>query len=997
MTQMKLPDNTMFKATANDYIYPFESITTVNGQNLYLPLEVDTEYTHAKYDLNHPNLEKISINITVQCRSIVHKEGLIYTHPDSTDIARHKIFNTGFIAFNYLEDYGYKTELQRLPSWDTKLNLPWLQFDTYSFFALAELMRMFQGFCLEDIKFLLLNPGTSGIEQGRRLRTYTKSGKQLFNWVELPWVLTINDHDYRVRLAIYDTCAVHGIANYSSFCKNSGVELLYKDNFTSKEKSEMDIMYTSRPDDFDNYALGDLHNHDALMGNFTNFKRVYQALELEGYENHPRFTIGATVAKLFEATIKKLFNSAPNSKDAINAFCKYASSDWLKRKSTTTACFNAKVDGGRCRNNRPLETTFTGAICDIDISGCYGEGLRVQTYPLGIPVVIDYPVDSDINDYDTLRKFLKKYKSQFLPGLWQARVSNIPSYKLQNSQDYLASWFPPKDISKMPTDTDYIGTDEFWTIDNVGEIKILTNEVHHAIITHDFIQWLENVANEKQRNELLDNLIVETAMYYPASQRVASVDDLINAHKNHTGKNTTTIKHNKNNVKKISVEQECHAWYGVNLGDLLVNKLLIERKKYPKKTPFNDLYKLCINTVYGDMVSPFFTIGNVVVGNNITARARALAWCMEKGLHGWQTITDGCTFDLNRVLLPREDYRITGALVTNLYANDRCDNYCFKSLYSSNELCVTLNSVNIEIVDIEGLQTLKFNLLDKSYTLTHEESMTWVNSVAMKHLQRLFPNLDILHQPNKDVYGTERIGQFYFEAKGFYKQATFHGSANYSLSIDGVHKFAMRSYSKRDVDTVLNCDDLQVIKNNGKPSDNFLLALHTPSAVGRGNVYLRERILKVGDFRKNQRKWENSKVYPGVTITSPSILREFSLSQFTFQNHEQYKSWSQEYNKLLRHYGQSYEMFFTNKDGSLNYRRMIKTVDGAIRGGKMSLLEDVPRHIIKSEYVKRYHQSFSTLQKVAAKLAELYNCDCGNESEFIDTVEFFVSDDFTMQ
>jgi hypothetical protein len=90
-------------------------------------------------------------------------------------------------------------------------------------------------------------------------------------------------------------------------------------------------------------------------------------------------------------------------------------------------------------------------------------------------------------------------------------------------------------------------------------------------------------------------------------------------------------------------------------------------------------------------------------------------------------------------------------------------------------------------------------------------------------------------------------------------------------------------------------------------------------------------------------------------------------------------------------------MFFTNKDGSLNYRRMIKTVDGAIRGGKMSLLEDVPRHIIKSEYVKRYHQSFSTLQKVAAKLAELYNCDCGNESEFIDTVEFFVSDDFTMQ
>ncbi|MEO0968266.1 MAG: hypothetical protein AAFX80_07980, partial [Cyanobacteria bacterium J06639_18] len=56
--------------------------------------------------------------------------------------------------------------------------------------------------------------------------------------------------------------------------------------------------------------------------------------------------------------------------------------------------------------------------------------------------------------------------------------------------------------------------------------------------------------------------------------------------------------------------------------------------------------------MYGDMVSKYFMTSNPVVGNNITARARCLAWFMEKGLHGWQSITDGCAFELNGVLYP---------------------------------------------------------------------------------------------------------------------------------------------------------------------------------------------------------------------------------------------------------------------------------------------------------------------------------------------------------
>lgn len=953
----------MFKTSADNYIYPNQTVKTVTGDNLYLPLEVDTEYTHATYDLNNP-VQNICTNLTVQCRAITEDTGIIYSHPENP-VARHKVFKHGFVAIDYLEDYGHTVDLSRLKSWDTKLEAPWLQVDIYSFFAVAELGRVFQGEFLTDILELVTRSENEGIEQGRRLRTFTKSGKQLFNWVELPWKLTLDGNIYKVRIAIYDTCAIHGIANYATFCLNSGITLKYKDNFNIFEKSIMDKMYSDRPEDFDNYALGDLYNYNALQGNADNFHKIYEALEIDEYYTPPRLTIGATISRLIESCIKKLFNSDANDRSVINAFCKYGSADWLKRKTTTTACLNAKVDGGRCRNSRPIDTTVDGVICDIDISGCYGEGLRVQTYPLGVPLIIDYPIKSANNAYQTLRQFLKAYQKELVPGLWQCRVSLKDGYTLKYKQDYLASWFPPNDLSKMPTDSDFCDTDQWWEVDNVGEIKILTNEVVHAIITHDFIQWLDNVATGRQRKELLDNLIVETAMFYPLSERVNSVQELIECHETHTGKNVTTANVKTRRSKKIAVEMECHAWYGINLGELVVDKLLLERKKYPKKTPFNDLYKLCINTLYGDMVSPFFTVGNVVVGNNITARARALAWCMEKGFHGWQSITDGCAFDLNKVLYPRDNRKVTGELTVNLFADNVCRNHTFKPLWQENDLSVTLNSEGYILGCVNGQAVLN--------NLGSGDSLELVNRLAMIHLQALFPNLDVLHQETYSVYGVKRQGQFEFEAKGFYESATFHGTANYSLTFNGETKYAMRSYSKRGHKQITLDENLNVTADNIKPSEQFLSSLKTPNNIDRGKVYIKERILKLGDYRRNYKVWRDTNVYPGCTVETVGLMHEFSLSQFTFQTHAQLNSWRKEYERLMRTYGQSYEMFFLNADGTLRYQEMIENVELSIRTGKKNFFDGLDKR--KANLYRSYlkHQEQECLERARQQLTVRYH------------------------
>jgi hypothetical protein len=990
----------MFKESAKDYIYSDANIYCATGRNLYFPIEIDTEYNHPAYNLNKVSIRDKDICkvVVVSCRAILHPVGVIYAHREIPVEPRHPIFKHGFVVADYLETYGHKVELHRLASWDTTLDAPWLQIDMYSYFAVAELLRIFQGTYRNDVMTLITNPQHYGIHQGRRLRTYTKAGNQLFNYVQMPWVMTLDGILYRVRLCIYDTCATHGIASYATFCSNSGVTLKHKDNFTPTEKGMMDLMYIQRPEDFDNYALGDLYNYNALLGNMDNFYKIYDSLGLAKYHSPPRFTIGATVSRIIEAAIKNLFDSEPNDRSAIKAFCKYSCADWLKRKTTTTAWLNVKVDGGRCRNNRPIYTLAKGVIADLDMSSAYGEGLRIQIYPLGVPILIDYPIASKNNKYQTLRQFLKKYSHELVPGLWQARVSCKDGELLTYSQDYLSSWFPPNDIRSMPTDSAFAETDDWWDVDNVGEIRILTNQVHHAIITHDFIQWLDNVASVRQRKELLDKLIVETAIYYPASERVDSASALLEAHQKHQGNNLTFAESHKGKTRKIAVEEECHKWYGVTLGDLFIDKLLIERKKYPKKTPLNELYKLCVNTSYGDMVSPFFEVGNVVVGNNITARVRALAWYMEKGLHGCQSITDGCAFDANNVLYPRDNRRIHGENVVNLYREPTTQHHKLAPLNREKNLSVTdnyvlaLKSVNSwkQCECWEELTTVPSLVIHHDGEVTElsaSESLEWINKAAMVHLQNQFPNVDVLHQVTHDVYGNKRVGQFEFEAKGLFDTATFHGTANYSLGFEGNFKVAMRSYSKRGHKTITGTDELVVNEDGTKPSEDFLLALQNPSSINRGRVFLRERILKVGDYKRNYLTWKDTSVYPGCTVEIAGLLHEFSLTQFTFQSQEQFASWRKEYEKLLRSYGQSYEMFFLNEDGTLNYQKMIETVDNAIRAGKNNFFDGLDKraaHMYRS-YMK--HQESDCLSKVQEQLSTRYQGD-GMEA-YLEVCDYF--------
>jgi hypothetical protein len=366
------------------------------------------------------------------------------------------------------------------------------------------------------------------------------------------------------------------------------------------------------------------------------------------------------------------------------------------------------------------------------------------------------------------------------------------------------------------------------------------------------------------------------------------------------------------------------------------------------------------------MVSPHFGVGNVVVGNNITARARALAWYMEKGLCGYQTITDGCAFDVNNVLQPGK-VRVNGESVVGLYRGDaiRNQDVTLKPLgrYDSYEL--TLDDGKPGIIINSGKSQL---------IAPGERALEWINHRAMMHLQSLFPKVDVLHAVSTDVYGNERIGQFSFEAKGLYDSGVFHGSGNYLFCLGGkVVVTKMRSYSKQGVDVVLD-ENLKLSYSVYKPSTIFLTGLlENCHAVARQSVFLKTRILKVGDFSQHYaRRYQGSKVYPGMTLKNASLLREYSLTQFTYRDIEQYRGWESESNRLRKRYGQSYEMYFLNSDGTVNYQLMLQALDDKVATGMHGFWDGLDKRSGHGYRKQSAHPALEILDATRAKLCEYY-------------------------
>ena len=701
---------------------------------------------------------------------------------------------------------------------------------------------------------------------------------------------------------------------------------------------------------------------------------------------------------------------------------------FLKTRTNTTEALLSKVDGGRIRNNRPTETHNDGLLVDIDFGGFYAESMRNQIFPVGNPMVLRFDSESRKNQEVSLRQFLKQYQHEMVSGLWFARIStrefDIKStpekpikFKLQYQQDFFASWF---DFSKIEIDglnyaSDLYAVQEILNELDIksGQMKVFNRQIINGLINHDGVQWLDRICGAKQRSELLDNLFVRAAILYPASERCHELDDFPSRLGTQNGENTCILSIEKDSTSRTEISKEGYAWFGIKLDEFLINNLQKKRMEHPKKTPMNELYKLCINSLYGMTSSRHFNISNVVVGNNVTARGRACVWYAEKGLYFYQSITDGGIFDPNRVVFQKPGRRVVASDLVNIHQKKR-PNLRFGVLKE-----------DYDRIGYEWVPDLDSDEEDKMKCLLHlhkdgefevvKKSKEWVNRVAWEHLQMLFPGVDILHQKNTcfvvdkkimEVSEKRRIGQFQFDMKDFYDFGRFHGSGNYLISNpnnpENKPEISMRAYTSKNgqcKEIIESWDSIDIGRRYEGTSIPrvFLSSLDSPTSVKRGSVFVRETILKINAFRNRSEFFLNASLLPGDTVFSFGLLREFSLSQFTFQTLEQYRKVDKQIGRLRGEYGQSMEMFFLNPDETLNYKKMIESVDRWIGAGFDDLRKQVDTQRKKAKrhpYLDRKDTITEEYSAVMEGQGEEEEDDIQHSEELLDGSNVDYEDDF---
>lgn len=1045
-----------------------------DGEYLHIAVVIDTEFDSF---LHNKLKQRKRSKLTIQVRGIHQSAPSFIFVPESLKsvINSHRMgqsnkpfypLKTDFFIVDYLNRCGINTYIKPIKSKEETIDKPKCFITCYGHFLTAEINLIANGAIKENIKQLQRNTVGRRIETARRIRCVTPARTQEFDDVELDFIIVINGVEYILCLRLIDTGAIHGVASYEDFCKASGHKLKYKDNFTKDEKSRMFEMSLRRPKDFEDYALGDLEVYEALDRFKEKWEEVYELLGLSYYYKEPKLTIGGSVKDLFCAALAKKLNMTSDDETSwFQKFNKFAdkylyeqSAGSLRQFTRHTRALLAKVEGGRCRNNRPTDV-FKGRkingkydfvlIDDIDISGCYGEGQRNQDYFIGNPEIYDFKVSPN-NQYLTIREWLESYHvnveklitaadkhdykewrnpenwGELVPGAWYGRFSSRDTLKYP--QDFFASWFTnsgngvdvmAKFINKMQCDSEQHVTDWIDFNEEEGNLKIFNHEIHNAVLTHDGLEWIFAIASKRQREEFLDKTIILTSSVYPRSQRILgkpkeALEELDEIHENWQLKNTMEKVDRGDGVKSWRYhDKECHAWFSVNLGELLINDLLIERKKaqkvYGKKSPLDVLFKLCVNTLYGDMVSKYFVTANTVVGNNITARARLLCWCMEKGLHGWESITDGCAFELTRILFPSID-QINGESINLHRQRSKLHRRKIKLGNLGGVKDIKGIAVEFETWDKKGkkpkltsavgleithqdrtietlLPVLKPNKDNPNYQdLDYNPAASWIDKQAMKHLSNVFPMISVLHENTKSIQVNDdlsvsfkdRKGQFSFETKDIFVEGGFHGSANYLLRKPHETNVKARGHETKrkhtSIDWGSGWKDTQLIESNdygdkNNPAKDLMNQIvSNPTKIKRQKVAVKQGILKSGDYRNLAEKYDSIGLETGDTILKATLMQEFSLSQFTFQTYKQYQTWYKIITKLKQKNKQSLETYFLNDNETLDFIKMCNTVDEMIAKSIENPIKELDTHRHKNRDKQLYHPEFNVFNKVKNKL-----------------------------
>ena len=798
--------------------------------------------------------------ICVQMASKSHG-GKMYTHPtypNKSILLEHGVtnFESPFALFDYygLEWRDCPIDKDGKPKQSHK---PTFKIKLFIFYAIKDVQALFKDSKVFSDVFGLYEEDEEKVKLSRIRRTRINNGRK--ESLLLPYQVKLENRDTgrmdwnNVSVEIIDISAMQGGGSLLDYARNVGIEMTAKEVYTKQQKEDMDSSLKNSPPIFISYSMSDVETSDGkplLEEIYDRTNAFYNQIAI-GMGLTPRECWGLSVGKIdasmmteFKAKNPKLLKSLTlvqnklkifeskkrkdgkevepkpfhdlfylaNKRAGIQGFANAGRSDMNKDLAT----YGSMVDGGRATANRlSVKTYHEGVLVDIDISGCYGNGLIAQDFAVGNPTIVAEAM--------SLGEFLKDYEHRLVPGLWCARISwdDAPFGCDLLMSKMTKKWVKWDNGQVVVVDEDglIIYADEEAKIYDASMV-MQTHSIHQAIIQHDLLQLLRKVpegraktggfSSRKEWNWLLENATITMFAGYLKEDEVQEATPEMFEQ--------TLYSNSKNN------DRMCKDWVRIPMADW-IEPLITMRKQHKKKTPMNTFLKLIINATYGVIASSFFSgegygISDMVVGNNITARARALAWVMEKGLGCLNIATDGGVYNPNKVV------------VWHRRSLDAANNFSYENCWDSNK------NKMYEIVPISGEYVEKI------------ENIHEFDKLAWEHVKKTFPHSDIC-----------KFDQFSFESKQSFKDITFHSKSDYLLR--GVTNYdEITGLIKGDGDDVMK---MRGLRSDKRQEQNEIMDA-ARELKGIMIPVESEQILSLKDHRKGINTGDTTHLLPGDNL-----------------------------------------------------------------------------------------------------------------------------------
>jgi DNA polymerase family B len=437
-------------------------------------------------------------------------------------------------------------------------------------------------------------------------------------------------------------------------------------NLCDENKSAMENYLENKMEvlKYVNYSINDVVTLSKTSWSMCRFiNEILSDIGLDEFKFYPSIippTYGAMVAKILEVYIQNYFEKQ-NLKEFFKQMNKQMGiSKYYQKKKTKnqkeskkdkisnlisggsiasithlhcngSGILSAIIQGGRTTNERWWEYALNNTF-DLDFSGCYGSALNKFDLLIGLPTVISFTTEQKGM---TFKEFLEEYGKELVPNKYTITISGELDFhqSLLYSKIITAAKMQKK-IKDILDEEDSQIVEEF-----SGDFVILERELVNTIITSDILDALTKICSLQELKSIY-NCNVVSAIFYKKSDYHSDPKEFLKSL-------THTSDFYYYNVTNQSYSDErSRTWTSIPLNGFIQPLITLrkEKKKLMKDATNDDekrkydglqyLIKTIVNTTYGVLASPYFQVGNIVVANNITARARLAVWMSSRTFLG---------------------------------------------------------------------------------------------------------------------------------------------------------------------------------------------------------------------------------------------------------------------------------------------------------------------------------------------------------------------------